>query len=226
MLWGYAVEPTVFEDGEYRKYPIFHKRENYDFPDPVGAIPLVYHQHQEQISLPYFIGKGIKNCDFKYTADREVEAFVRVGLGGSEPVEVKGIKVVPRDLLLKLVPSPVNGFLTEDENTVIAPIKVVGGSVIEITGAKSGKNMEYKISRTYSGATPEGRLEVYRKFGATNIGVSLPAIVGAKMCMEGNTQKGVICAECLDPTEFMKVMAEMGQPLKFNETCSREVSIS
>jgi len=64
-LWGYAVEPTVFENGEYKKYPIFAKCENYTFPDPVGRVPIVYHQHQEPISLPHFIGKGIKYCDFK-----------------------------------------------------------------------------------------------------------------------------------------------------------------
>lgn len=226
-LWGSAVEPTVFEDGEYRKYPIFSKRENYDFPDPVGIVPLVYHFHQEPISLPYFIGKGIKNCNFKYTAEREVEALVRAGLAGSEPVDVKGVKVVPRDLLLKLTPHPVDIFLTEDENTAGLPIKVAGGSVLEVTGAKSGQHMEYKISYAlFLWATPEERLEVYRKFGATNIYVALPAIVGAKMCMGGNAKRGVICAECLDPVKFLKMMAEMGWPLKFKETCSKEVSIS
>jgi len=69
-------------------------------------------------------------------------------------------------------------------------------------------------------------LELYRKFGATNIYVSLPAIVGAKMCMGSDAERGVICAECLDPTKFLKMMAEMGWPLKFNETCSKEVCIS
>lgn len=227
VLWGYAVEPTMFEDGEYIKHPIFSKCENYDFPDPVDTIPLVYHQHQEPISLPYFIGKGIKNCDFKYTVDREAEAFVRVGLAGSEPVEVKGVKVVPRDVLLKLVPHPGDRFLNEDENTARLPIEVAAGGVLEVTGSKSGKDMEYKISfALFLWATPEERLEVYRKFGTTNIYTALPAIVGAKMCMGGNAKKGVICAECLNPVEFLKIMAETGWPLKFNEMCSKEVSIS
>ena len=109
------INMTLFEDGEYRKYPVFSKCENYDFPDPVGTIPLVYHQHQEPISLPYFIGKGIKNCDFKYTVDREVGTFIRAGFAGSEPVEVKGAKILPQDVLLKLVPRPVDTFFTEGD---------------------------------------------------------------------------------------------------------------
>jgi len=226
-LWGYAVEPTIFEDGEYRKYPIYSRCEDYEFPAPVGTIPLVYHQHQEPISLPYFIGKGIKYCDFKYTIDKEVGTLIKTGFDRSEPVEVKGVKVAPRDVLLKLVPRPGDTFLTEDENTASLPIKVAACGVIEVTGAKSGKNREYKISLApllYT--TPEERLELYKKFGATNIYVCLPAVVGAKMCMESDAKRGVICAECLDPMKFLKMMAKMGCPVKFNETCSEEMSIS
>jgi len=43
---------------------------------------------------------------------------------------------------------------------------------------------------------------MYRKFGASNIYVALPAVVGAKMCVEGSAAKGVICSECLDPVKF------------------------
>ena len=226
-LWGYAVEPTVFEGGKYRKYPIYAKCEDYTFPDPVGTIQLVYHQHQEPISLPHFIGKGIKYCDFKYTVDRQAGTFIKAGFANPEPVDVKGVKVVPRDVLLKLVSHPVDAFFTEDENTARLPLKVAACGVLEVSGAKSGQNMQYKISFAPTlFATPEERLEIYRKFGATNIYVALPAIVGAKMCMEGNAKRGLICAECLEPMKFLKMMAKIGWPLKFNETCSKEVSIS
>ena len=226
-LWGYAVEPTIFEDGEYKKYPIYAKCEDYTFPDPVGTIPLVYHQHQEPISLPHFIGKGIKYCDFKYTVGKQAGTFIKTGFAGSEPVEVNGVKIVPRDVLLKLVPHPVDTFFTEDENTAKLPIKVAARGALEISGTKSGQNMEYKITFAPTlYVTPEERLEIYKKFGATNIYVALPAIIGAKLCMEGSAKRGVICAECLEPTKFLKMMSKMGWPLQFNETCSKEVSIS
>jgi len=225
-LWGYAIEPTVFEDGEYRKYPIYAKCEDYTFPDPVGTIPLVCHQHQEPITLPHFIGKGIKYCDFKYTADTQAGTLIKTGFASSEAIDVKGVKVAPRDVLLKLVRHPVDTFFTEDENTCKLPIKIGISAALEITGTKSGEYREYKITYTPSFfVTPEERLGIYRKFGATNIYVALPAIVGAKMCMEGNAGRGVIAAECLDPTKFLRMMAAMGSPVKFSETLSREACI-
>ena len=226
-LWGYAVEPTVFEDGEYKKYPIYSKCENHTFPEPVGTIPLVYHQHQEPITLPYFISKGIKYCDFKYTLDKEVGALIKTGFASAEKIDVKGVKVAPRDVLLNLVPRPIDTFLTEDETTARAPLKVSGFVIIEVTGAKSGEKLEYKMSYPVAlSATPEERLELHKRFGATNIYVCVPAIVGAKMCVQGLTEKGLVSSECLDPIKFLRMMAEMGVPVKFNETLSKQVSVS
>ena len=226
-LWGYAVEPTIFEAGKYKKYPIYSGYENYSFPEPVGTIPLVYHQHQEPITLPYFIGKGIKYCDFKYTVGKEVGTLIKTGFASSEPIDVSGAKVAPRDVLLNLVRRPVDAFFTEDETTARAPLKVFGLVAIEIKGAKSGEHLEYKISYPVTlFATPEDRLELYRRFGVTNIYVCIPAIVGAKMCMEGLAEKGVISAECLDPIKFLKMMADTGVPVKFDQVLSKEVSIS
>jgi len=226
-LWGYAIEPTVFEDGEYKKYPIYSKYENYTFPEPVGTIPLVYHQHQEPITLPYFIGKGIKYCDFKYTFDKEVGTLIKTGFASSEPIDVKGIKAAPRDVLLNLVPRPIDTFLTEDETTAKAPLKISGFVAIEITGDKSGEKLEYKMSYPVAlFATPTERMELYKRFGATNIYVCIPAIIGVKMCVQGLTEKGLVSSECLDPIKFLKMMAEMGVSAKFNETLSKQVSLS
>jgi len=227
VLWGYAVEPTVFEDGKYKKYPIFSGCEEYNFPDPVGPILLSYHQHQEPVTLPRFIGKGIKYVGFKYTIDPIVGALVRLGFADPEPIDVKGIKVVPRDVLMKLAPHPVGAFLTEDESTAKLPPKSAHPYVVEIKGEKSGENMKYKIWWPFSLFTnAEEKLELYKKFGTTNIGVALPAIVGAKMCVEGEAERGVIVAERLDAVKFLRIMADIGWPMKFHETLSKEVSIS
>lgn len=223
-LWGYAVEPTVFEDGEYRKYPIFSKCENYTFPDPAGVVPIVYHQHQEQISLPHFIGKGIRYCDFKYPVDTLAGAFIKMGFANSEAIEVKGVKVAPLDVLMKLVRHPVDSFFTEDENTTKLPLNLAEICVLEIKGAKSGEEMTYQISWPFTlFSNAQEKSEVYKKFGATLIGVALPAVIGAKMCMEGDAKRGVICAECLDPVKFLGMMSDMGCPVKFNELILKKV---
>jgi len=46
------------------------------------------------------------------------------------------------------------------------------------------------------------------------------------MCMAGDAEKGVIGSECLDPIKFLEMMAQSGCPLKFTETCSKEVCIT
>jgi saccharopine dehydrogenase-like NADP-dependent oxidoreductase len=125
---------------------------------------------------------------------------------------------------MKLVRHPVDTFLSEDESTAKLPPKSAGFMVIEIKGAKSGEDITYKLIRP--SATAEETLRLYRTFGATRIGVALTAIVGAKMCVEGNAGKGVIAPECLDPVRFLKMMSDMGAPVKFQEICSKEVAIS
>lgn len=226
-LWGYAVEPMIFEDGKYRKYPIYSGYEEYHYPEPIGMIPLVYHQHQEPISLPHFIGKGITYCDFKYTIDTRAGTLIKTGFASSDPVDVKGVQVTPVDVLMKLVRRPVDTFLTEDEKTAALPLKVAGRVAIEIKGAKDADELEYKIVYPISlFETAEEKLALYKKFGASNVYVALPAIVGVKMAAAGHAPRGVIAAEALDPLKFLALMTAMGAPVKFLEVCSKKAVIS
>ncbi|MCK4354594.1 MAG: hypothetical protein KAW83_05000, partial [Dehalococcoidia bacterium] len=128
---------------------------------------------------------------------------------------------------MRLMKPPVNKFLVENENTVKLPPKFVGFVVMDIKGAKSGKDITYKLYWPYHLYTNlEEKLGFYRKFGTTEIGVAMPAIVAVKMSMRGDAPRGLIAPECLDPTKFLKMMADMGAPVKFHEVCSREMSVS
>ena len=73
--------------------------------------------------------------------------------------------------------------------------------------------------------TAEKRLALFNRFGASNIYVALPAIVGAKMCMGGDAPRGVIASECLDSVVFLKTMGDLGAPLEYNEVCTRKVAV-
>jgi saccharopine dehydrogenase-like NADP-dependent oxidoreductase len=153
--------------------------------------------------------------------------LIKTGLASSDPVDVKGVRVAPIDVLMKIVRPPVDSFLNEDEDTAKLPPKIIGRIAIEVKGGKGAEDIEYKLVLPLSVfETVEEKLEMYRKFGASNIYVALPAVVGAKMCVEGNAATGVIAAECLDPLNFLKRMANMGAPIKFLELCSRKVVIS
>ncbi|MCK4354031.1 MAG: hypothetical protein KAW83_02140, partial [Dehalococcoidia bacterium] len=132
--------------------------------------------------------------------------------------------VAPKDLLMRLMKPPVNEFLVENEDIAKLPPKSVFFAVVEVKGAKSGEEVKYTLS--CPSATAEENLSAYRKFGTTEIGVAMPAIVAVKMSMRGDAPRGLIAPECLDPTKFLKMMANMGAPVKFHEVCSREISVS
>jgi saccharopine dehydrogenase (NAD+, L-lysine-forming) len=222
-LADYAFPPPVLENGKPQVYPIFSGCEEYVFPDPVGPVMVTYHAHEEVVMLPHFIGKGIKYCDFKYPLDPIAGALVKMGFTERKAIDVKGAKVAPIDVLMKLVRHPVDMFIGEDENAAKLPPEVVGFIVMEINGAKLGEDVTYKLIK--SSTTAEENLRLYRQFGTTRIAVALPAIVGAKMCMAGQAERGLIGPECLDPIKFLKTMADMGWPVKFHEECSKKVSV-
>jgi len=222
-LTDYALPPGVFENGKHQVYPIFSGCEEYVFPDPVGPILVTHHAHEESVTLPRFIGKGIRYCDFKYPIDPIAGALVKMGFAERKIIDVKDARVTPLDVVMKLVHHPVDTFLGENENVAKLPPEGVGFIVMEIKGAKAGEDITYKLIRR--SATAEENQHLYRQFGTARIGVALPAIVGAKMCAAGEAGRGVIAPECLDAKKFLKMMADAGAPVQFEEICSKEVSV-
>jgi len=224
-LQDYANDAIVFENGEYKTCPPFSSLEEYNFPNPVGPVLISFHSHEEPVTLPRFLGKDVRYVDFKYPIDTLAGALIKLGFASSEPIEVGGVKVAPIDVLMKLVRPPVNAFLFEDESTVKLPLKYAFAEIMEVEGEKSGEKVAYEVTLIHQ-QTAEERVEMYRKFGTANIYVAIPAIVGAKMCIEGEAEKGVIAPERLNPMEFLRRMANMGAPMKFHEMVSKTVSIS
>jgi saccharopine dehydrogenase-like NADP-dependent oxidoreductase len=112
LLEDYADPPMVLKDGEYLELPIFSNPEAYTFPSPVGEILISSHCHEEPYLMPrYYLDKGLKEVDFKYPVDKLAGAFVKMGFADDGPIDVKGVKVSPVDVLMKLVKRPGNSFL-------------------------------------------------------------------------------------------------------------------
>lgn len=104
------------------------------------------------------------------------------------------------------------------------PRPIVGRTAVEVSGKRGEEIVEYKVVYPINMYTvPEKRLALFNRFGTSNIYVSLPAVFGTKMCLEGEAPRGVIAAECLDLVRFLKMMGEMGGPIKFQEICTKNV---
>ncbi|UCH69797.1 MAG: saccharopine dehydrogenase NADP-binding domain-containing protein, partial [Candidatus Bathyarchaeota archaeon] len=225
-LDDYAEKPVVFEDGEYKLVPPFSGVEEYRFPDPIGLQLVSLHTHEEAVTIPRFIGKGIRYAEFKYPLDIVAGALVKLGFASRDPIDVKGVKVAPREVLLSLVRPPVDSFLAEDKRSIVNPSEYAAFIVMEIEGEKAGDNVKYTLIQRFFGFSAEEKLEMFRRLGTIRVFVAAPAIVAAKMSITGDAQKGVIAPECLDPMKFLKMMADMGVPVKFQETVSRNVTIA
>jgi saccharopine dehydrogenase (NAD+, L-lysine-forming) len=223
-LSDYAERVQVLENGRLEEYPPFSGVEEHTFSAPVGPVVISHHAHEEPLLLGRFIGKGLKNCEFKYPLDPIAAALVKMGFAEREPIEVKGLRVVPLDVISAMVRQPVSAFLWETEETVQLPVPTVGALEIEVHGAKSDESVTYRLTKVLS-PSPEGQLQLFRRLGTVQTLVALPAAIGARMCVEG-VAKGVIAPECLDPIAFLKAMSDAGAPLAFTEECIKEVLIS
>jgi len=199
MLGDMAEEPIVFENGEYKRVPPFSGEEVFNFPPPVGPQPTFMHVHEEAITLPRFIGKGIGYLDIKLgTPDMPlIKSLVNLGLCSSVPIEVDGTKVIPRHLLLRLFPPTPT---TEEIERKLASGVISDAHqtyVLEIVGAKANSTVTY----TYTVTAPSLRQVQEMMPGATHESylTGTSAAVFTEMLGEGRiSTKGVIAPECLD----------------------------
>lgn len=217
-LTDYSDPPIVFTDGKYTTVPAFDGLEEYDFPPPVGKNLIAHHHHEEPVTLPRFIGKGIKHVEFKYAVDLNAASFVKMGFASYNKIDVNGVQVSPIDVLMKLVRQPSDAFFSETEETAQKDPTSAHPYLVEVVGKKNGRDLLHKIWYPHSLiSNGEQKLEAFRKFGTTVIAVALPAVAGAKMILKGKTERGVLSPECLDPIEFLKEMADLGWPVHFEE---------
>lgn len=200
---------TVYKNGAYRKLPPFSGKELFEFPEPVGRLPIYNVDHEEAETLPTFIGevlgKGCDYCDFKIALDDSyVEAIQMIGmLGLSNPskIEVKGSKVAPRDVVAACLPDPSTlGERAKGDCAI--------GTVTK--GTKDGKDVSY-----YSWVQLNHG-DTFKKYGhsATAYSVGVPLAIASILLAQGKiTQKGVFPPEMLEPEPWLPLLKKLGMPV-------------
>ena len=200
---------TYFKDGKYKKLPPFSGKEMFDFPEPVGKLPIYNVDHEESETLPTFIGevlgKGCDYCDFKIALDDSyVEAIQMVGmLGLSNPnkVDVKGAKVSPRDVVAACLPDPSTlGERAKGDCAI--------GTVVK--GVRDGQDVSYFhwIQLNHE--------KTFKKYGhsATAYSVGVPLAIAAILFARGKVpMKGVFPPEMLDPAPWPEMLKKHGMPV-------------
>ena len=158
--------------------------------------------HSEVATLPLtFADKGVRECFFKINywgiseeALLKVKLFADVGLASSEPVEVTGVSVRPRDLLVKLMAPytpPLDAFMAEPTG----PTEWKKEIVTEVAGTQNGERVTYRLGTlTAVGSRPTG---------------VAPAIIAHWLAAGRISQPGVFPSEAVvEPEPFFAELAK------------------
>jgi saccharopine dehydrogenase (NAD+, L-lysine forming) len=88
--------------------PPFSNPETFDFPEGIGPVECVNVEHEEIVLIPRWI--DCQRVTFKYgLGDEFIEVLKTLhllGLDSTEPVEIRGAKVSPRDVVAAVLPNP------------------------------------------------------------------------------------------------------------------------
>lgn len=194
MLEEVTMPAVIFKDGKLTHVPPLHERQVYEFPQPIGPLPVYNTIHEETYLMSRFI-EGLEYADFRIAVDdsfaRVVNTLRMIGMHGVKPVDVKGVKVRPLDVVAAMMPEPVD---------LIGKVKGYAGLVVEVTGVKDGERRLVKVWTTMSHETA---YELCHN-NATGYFVGTGGAVGAEMLMSGHVKHtGLVFPEQLPAEEFV-----------------------
>lgn len=195
--------PVIWEDGRgwFTTEP-FSEPEVFEFPQGIGKIEVVNVEHEEVLLIPRWV--KTKRVTFKYGLGDEfigvLKTLKMLGLDNKEPINVKGVKVAPRDVVAACLPNP--AYLGDKMSG-----KTCAGTWVK--GKKDGKEKEVYLYQVADNA------ECMQKWGCQAVvaQVAFSPLLAMDLIEHGIWQgTGVLGPEAFDPLPFMERMAEYGFP--------------
>jgi len=198
LAWAYSIQtifdeitlpPVVFRNGKFEETAPLGEEEFYRFQDPIGVAKTHLSLHSEVATLPLtYARKGIQECFFKITffgysekALRQLQFLASLGLASTDPVEVRGTKVRPRDLLFEVLKRA-----PQTERTKSLGFKDI---VTEVRGTRGGRPVVGRVETT---AWPH---EKWGLSGGTMLVGSPPAVVARWLAQGKVKTAGVLPPE-------------------------------
>lgn len=215
LAWAYSVETIldeiskpvqVFEEGEFREKPPLSGEEHFHFPPPIGYAKTHLSLHSEVATIPPSLqDKGIQECTFRITffgySEKALEklAFLaELGFASNEPIQVKGLPVVPRDVLLALL---------HDAPAAQRPPKNLGFKdvVTLVQGVQDGMDVSLRMD-TWAWPHPDWKIS-----GAKLMVACPPAIVARWLASGDLHHPGVWAPEqIIDGDRFFRSLTRRG----------------
>lgn len=197
--------PVVFEQGKgwYTTEP-FSEPEIFNFPGGIGPVEVVNVEHEEVLLIPRWIPKA-KKVTFKFglgsTFINVLKTLHMLGLDRKDKVKVRGVEVVPRDVVAAVLPDPAK----------IGPLmkgKTCAGTYVTGTDAAGKAKAVY----LYQIADNE---ECMKRWGCQAVvaQTAFNVVIGLDLLRTGAwAGKGVLGPEAFNPVPFMERMADYGFP--------------
>ncbi len=140
ILDEFTKQAQVFQDGRWHPQQPLSGQEELIFPLPVGRATAIHSLHSECASFPAsFRDKGIGYVSFKiaFPGDflHKLKFLVDIGFGSDEPINVRGARVSPREVLARLLETaPVEDVEPQDCDVLrIVASGSAAGKAVEIT---------------------------------------------------------------------------------------------
>lgn len=176
FLWETSTPAAVFCSGKIHHLPPLCKRQIYQFPEPLGALPVYHTIHEETFLLSQFFNE-VRYVDFRLSLNDELVAALRVlqqlGLHRTEPIQVGTAEIRPLDVVCALLPRPVNQMVNTSGHACL---------VVEVTGKHSGHWAKVVV---WTLACHQSAYHSYRS-NATGYLVGLGGAVTAELLLEGH----------------------------------------
>ena len=214
LAWAYSIQtifdeitqpPMVFRDGRFQETAALGEEEPYRFQDPIGVAKVHLSLHSEVATLPLtYARKGIRECVFKISffgysekALRQLQFLAQIGMASTEPVEVRGARVKPRDVLVEVLKRA-----PQTERKGSLGFKDI---VTEVRGTRGGKPVLGKAETT---CWPH---KTWGVSGGTVLVASPPAIVARWLARGQVKQTGVLPPEqAVDAAAFFRDLEARG----------------
>jgi saccharopine dehydrogenase (NAD+, L-lysine-forming) len=185
--------------------------EQFDFPE-LGVLNCYYVDHEESKTLPRFFPTA-RTIDFKLCMDEvtveTLRVMKRLGLSSKDRVQVGDLSVVPRDLVVSLLPQPRDLAGRMRGKTCVGTLA---------KGFKNGEPRAYYIYNVTDHET------VYRELGvqATAYQTGIPPVIAARLLAAGIWKgTGVMSPEQFDPDPFLEALAREGMPWQVRDDTVR-----
>jgi len=200
--------PVIWEQdkGWFTTEP-FSEPEVFEFPGGIGKIEVVNVEHEEVLLIPRWV--KTKRVTFKYGLGDQfigvLKTLKMLGLDNKEPIDVKGVKVAPRDVVAACLPNP--AYLGDKMTG-----KTCAGTWVK--GVKNGKERQVYLYQVADNA------ECMQKWGCQAVvaQVAFSPLLAMELVEKGIWQgAGVLGPESFDPLPFMDRMAEYGFPYGIKE---------